>query len=141
VKVHIWHYGNTLLWWGTLEFVDVGTFQHLSFSLQLTLRCITIWYVTFLCNGSMGHCCYEVSILVILHLMNWLISQYWMSLSLHNLGVGNVEMLPYRTFAKIRHVWIIKGLKNLVLVFNTNVMFLIHSKHNKSNVNVVCLKK
>ncbi len=130
MKVRIWHYVNTLSWWDTLEFVGVGTFPHLSFSLQLRLRYITIWYVTFLCNGSMGrYSCYEVSILVILHLMNWLISQYWMSLSLHNLGVGNVEMLPHRTFAKIRHVWIIKGLRNPMLVFNTNVMFVIHSKH------------
>jgi len=130
VRLHIWHYGNSLSWWGTLEFIGVGTFPHLSFSLQLKLRYITIWYVTFLCNGSMGCCCcYEVSILVILHLINWLISQFWMSLSLHILGVGNMEMLPHITFAKTRHVWRIKGLKNPMLVFNTNVRFVIHSKH------------
>jgi hypothetical protein len=65
--------------------------------------------------------------------------QCWMSPSLHMLGVGNVDMLFHITFANTWltwHVWKMKRLKNPRLVFNTNVVFVIHSKHNNYNVNI-----
>ncbi len=59
--------------------------------------------------------------------------QCWMSPSWHRLGIGSVDMLFHITFAYTWltwHVWKIKRLKNPRLLFRTNVVIVIHSKHN-----------
>jgi hypothetical protein len=123
---YIWHCGNTLPWWGTLEFALCWNLP-MPFILTPKLGYMTVQYVTFLFDRYVGPCCcYEVCLLVILHLMNWLISQCWMSPSLHNLGVGSVDMLLHRTFANTWltwHVWRIEDWKTQGW-FSTPMLFL-----------------